>query len=325
MKTLLVIALFLSLQAHGKAPGAPDQLLAKALNSTSIRLDWQQHSDNENGFHIYRQIGDSQIFSNIGNVPANVVTFTDDTLQPNTTAQYQVTAYNDIGETEPTNSVTIATPQATYQVSGKVVDLDFNPLRDVTISLFSDGQGQRYSSSPNQSINDKQTITETLNVTNDLQISSIEVTIRLVHDYIGDLMITLEHPDGSRVILHNKQGERRTSINTTYPVQTAPVGNLSNLFGKQAKGNWKILVEDTAPRDEGNLDFIEIKLQGQGDDTHMETTLTSKHGVYLFPNINGGTYVIRPSMNSCTFTPSEIKADVGGNTGRLHFRADCSK
>lgn len=75
-----------------KPPYAPSNLTSGSVSQTSVRLQWIDNSDNEEGFRIYR---DSIL---IETVDANVVTYQDTGLKPATTYQYVVKAYNHVGE-----------------------------------------------------------------------------------------------------------------------------------------------------------------------------------------------------------------------------------
>ncbi|GEM_PF-4086925 len=83
------------------APNAPSNLMAAALSNTSIRLTWDDNSNNENGFNIYRLEG--EFMTLVGSVGANVSTFDDTGLEPATPYYYTVRAFNDTGESDDSN------------------------------------------------------------------------------------------------------------------------------------------------------------------------------------------------------------------------------
>lgn len=72
----------------------PSNLTAEELSPSSIELSWQDNSDNEDGFNIYR---DSILIETVG---VNVATYQDTGLEPATTYQYAVRAYNDAEESQ---------------------------------------------------------------------------------------------------------------------------------------------------------------------------------------------------------------------------------
>ncbi|MBI4304162.1 MAG: fibronectin type III domain-containing protein [Chloroflexi bacterium] len=108
------------------APAAPLGLTATAVSATQVDLVWQDNSDNETGFRIERSIIGSGGggFVATGNVSANVTSFSDTTVTANTTYQYKVFANNAIGDSDPSNvvSVTIAPPSAPSALVAIVVN-----------------------------------------------------------------------------------------------------------------------------------------------------------------------------------------------------------
>ena len=78
-------------------PHAPSNLQATALNSSQIRLDWDDNSDDETGFRI------SDGNSIVATVGANTVSYTVQNLAPNTYRCYQVQAFNDYGDSDWSN------------------------------------------------------------------------------------------------------------------------------------------------------------------------------------------------------------------------------
>lgn len=79
-----------------QAPAAPSNLRVSSNTNTSITLSWQDNSDTERGFYIYRWNG--SIFDSIGRTDPNVTTFTDSGLQCDTGYSYEVSAYNNTGK-----------------------------------------------------------------------------------------------------------------------------------------------------------------------------------------------------------------------------------
>lgn len=77
-----------------KIPYAPSNLTSGSVSQTSVRLQWIDNSDNEEGFKIYR---DNNIVTTVG---MNVTTFQDTSLKPGTTYEYVIKAYNQAGESD---------------------------------------------------------------------------------------------------------------------------------------------------------------------------------------------------------------------------------
>jgi subtilisin-like proprotein convertase family protein len=97
--------------------------------------------------------------------------------------------------------------------------------------------------------NDPTGFTYSLPVDEDLTIASMKVALNVKHTYIGDLRITLEK-DGTSVVLHDKVGGGNDNLEKTF--------DLADFNGMGSKGDWKLVIVDTAGQDTGYL--AEIKL-----------------------------------------------------------------
>ncbi|MBA7501049.1 MAG: hypothetical protein GH144_10375 [Clostridia bacterium] len=89
------------------APSAPSNLAGIAVSSSEINLTWKDNSPDETGFYIYRKTTDN--YSKVGVMEANATSYNNTGLNPETTYTYKVTAYNDGGESSPSNEVTVTT------------------------------------------------------------------------------------------------------------------------------------------------------------------------------------------------------------------------
>lgn len=75
--------------------------------------------------------------------------------------------------------------------------------------------------------------------------SSLQVAVRILHTYKGDLKVDLIAPDGSVYVLHNRSGGSTDNIIQTFTV---------NASSELANGTWKLRVNDNAGGDTGTLD-----------------------------------------------------------------------
>jgi probable HAF family extracellular repeat protein len=89
------------------APTAPTGLAGQALTNARVRLTWTDNASNETGFRIQRAYGFSGSFVQIGQVGANVTTFTDATARAGKTYRYRVQAFNSVGSSAWSNVVSI--------------------------------------------------------------------------------------------------------------------------------------------------------------------------------------------------------------------------
>lgn len=85
-------------------------------------------------------------------------------------------------------------------------------------------------------------------------ITGIKLELKINHTYIGDLVVSLVHPNGPEVVLHNRAGGSTDNINATYEQVLAP------LKGKQASGSWALKIADRAAADKGKLSYLKLSL-----------------------------------------------------------------
>lgn len=100
---LLLIVIFVAFQpapvlAQGSVPNTPSNLRVVGVTDSSITIGWDDNSNNEQGFNIYKWNGASfPLFASVG---ANVTTFTHTGLGCPTSDFYMVSAFNSNGESE---------------------------------------------------------------------------------------------------------------------------------------------------------------------------------------------------------------------------------
>lgn len=114
------------------APVAPSDLTATAINQNRIDLAWHDNSGDEVGFRIRRSL-DGSNFTEIASVGANVTTFSDTGLTPATAYFYVVVAFNNFGNSEPTNVAADTTPPSPVPVF-PVLNVDPTSLDFGTVS-----------------------------------------------------------------------------------------------------------------------------------------------------------------------------------------------
>jgi subtilisin-like proprotein convertase family protein/C1A family cysteine protease len=104
---------------------------------------------------------------------------------------------------------------------------------------------------------DAEGIVSTIEVDQPGTIGNVFVELDITHSYIGDLTVTLVGPDGTRVVLHNREGGSENDIKGTY----SPVG----FVGKSIQGTWTLEITDTANADTGTLNGWSLTFQLTGD------------------------------------------------------------
>jgi len=75
-------------------PVAPSNLTSETVSQSTVKLQWTDNSNNEDGFRIYR---DNSLIATVG---AGFTTYQNTDLQPATTYRYAVRAFNQAGESE---------------------------------------------------------------------------------------------------------------------------------------------------------------------------------------------------------------------------------
>ena len=73
----------------------------------------------------------------------------------------------------------------------------------------------------------------------------------IAHTYIGDLKVSLQAPNQTNIVLHNRTGASSDDLVRVYDVQTTP--GLAVLNGVPLAGDWRLTVSDHAARDVGQL------------------------------------------------------------------------
>ena len=91
-------------------PKAPTSLNATALDTSRIRLTWNDNSTSETGFKIERSTSATSGFTQIGTVDRGVTTYTDTGRARRTTYYYRVRAYSDGGNSAYSNIDSAKTP-----------------------------------------------------------------------------------------------------------------------------------------------------------------------------------------------------------------------
>ncbi len=91
-------------------PAAPSSLTAGAVACDQINLTWQDNSDDEDGFSIERST-DGINFSEIDTVGPDVISYSDTTVEGNTTYHYRARAWNENGYSDYSNVASDTTPE----------------------------------------------------------------------------------------------------------------------------------------------------------------------------------------------------------------------
>ena len=101
-------------------------------------------------------------------------------------------------------------------------------------------------------------VTRSLKIDSPGKVKTVEVTVDITHTYIGDLVVTLQSPRGSKIVLHDNFGAGQDNIMKTY--SSANVPDLEELKGETISGNWSLKVADMMAQDVGKLNRWSLKI-----------------------------------------------------------------
>ncbi len=93
-------------------PAAPTSFTVSAPSSTNVNLSWVNNSLQQTGVVIERST-DGVNYTQIGLASADVTTYSDETVTPNTTYYYEIYAINTIGNSSVVGPVSLTTPSGT--------------------------------------------------------------------------------------------------------------------------------------------------------------------------------------------------------------------
>lgn len=93
-------------------PAAPSRLRGVMTPKGDVLLQWQDNSADETAFRVERRAG-KDAYVVIGIVGPNVVMFLDGTVTPRTKYRYRVYAAGDVGDSAPSNEISINVPART--------------------------------------------------------------------------------------------------------------------------------------------------------------------------------------------------------------------
>lgn len=135
---------------------------------------------------------------------------------------------------------------------------------------------RRYTGSP-IAIPDAGTAVASIDLTdaiNDFTFENLQVGISITHTFVSDLTATLISPAGTRITLFSGVGGGSDNFKDTVLDNEAPVAiwegiapftgtfrpqqSLASLFGKNAKGTWRLEVRDSGGGDTGTIDAFSL-------------------------------------------------------------------
>ncbi|MGH2736908.1 MAG: S8 family serine peptidase [Actinomycetota bacterium] len=115
------------------------------------------------------------------------------------------------------------------------------------------GESVHVEVAPNAAVpdDDPAGITSSLEVDRAGRIERAVLTLNVEHSWIGDLRVQLSAPDGTALVVHDRQGSGTDNISQSFDSANFP--RLAALVGRTAQGRWNLSVSDLAQADEGVL------------------------------------------------------------------------
>ena len=179
--------------------------------------------------------GDADLYVRFGSAP--------------TTTTYDCRPYQS-GNAE---TCSFATPQAgTYHVMVRA----YSAISGVSlIGSYSTGGGGTpsfFENTADYAINDNATVESPITVSgrSGNAPANLQVAVRILHTYKGDLKVDLVAPNGTVYVLHNRTGGSTDNVIGTFTVNASAVA---------ANGVWKLRVNDNAGGDTGTLDSWSLR------------------------------------------------------------------
>lgn len=85
-------------------------------------------------------------------------------------------------------------------------------------------------------------------------LQDLRIALRIQHDAVQDLRISLKNPTGQTVLLHNQSPSSMNPFNPVYETVTPSETTLTFLHNINAHGTWTLVIEDLVPGNAGILE-----------------------------------------------------------------------
>jgi subtilisin-like proprotein convertase family protein len=109
--------------------------------------------------------------------------------------------------------------------------------------------------------NDATGVSVNFDVTEGGVLAGVGLHITLDHSYIGDLKITLTHPDGTEAVVVEGSGGSADNIDQDFGLAGVTVPDFMKFKDKSPVGTWKLTVVDSADQDTGTLKYAKLTSQ----------------------------------------------------------------
>lgn len=93
------------------------------------------------------------------------------------------------------------------------------------------------------------------------RVVDLSIEFSLQHPSLGDLRVTLIHPDGSEVALFERETLSGATLIRSYGFAGTRLAALDSLKGKVMNGKWRLKVADESPSDTGSLTNAKLTIR----------------------------------------------------------------
>lgn len=158
-----------------------------------------------------------------------------------------------------------------------------------------------------------QTVSKTIAVNSNGTISDVNVTIAGTHTFFWDLIVGMQHPDGTQVLLLNRNcNQTSTGFNVLFNDDSPAIVCAANLTGsfspatgalssyndKNMNGTWTLLANDNYNGDTGTINNWSIEICSQVITPLSVSDNSGFNDLVIYPNPSNGNFTIQFTNNS---------------------------
>ena len=181
-------------------------------------------------------------------------------------------------------------------------------------------------------------LVSSINLTEDLEIEKVLVSVNINHSYVSDITLTLESPNGTVVELLSGACDASNDIDVTFddagndlicssgtPVISGEVKPSQTLFafnGESSDGTWKLKVVDGAKDDQGSLESWSFEICTSEPVLQVNNYVFNNFRVY--PNPSNGIFYIKFNSRNTSNVEINLFDIMGRNIYKKIFNHNSS-
>jgi subtilisin-like proprotein convertase family protein len=177
--------------------------------------------------------------------------------------------------------------------------------------------------------------TSTINVSNNVTISDINIGVNITHMWIGDIKLSIKSPTNKTVqlipssncappnmsVIFNDDGTNALCNSTApgYSGTIKPSGRLSDFNGDNSQGTWTLFMEDQGPADTGSLTSWNVEICSVAA-VPLAVENLSISSLRIWPNPSKGALNINMSNQKLEKVNIQIIDVLGRNIKAFNFK-----